>query len=136
MVHSSEAGEDLVGAKLIKGRGTRLMSRVDVRNLLNSWTVGRVIEGSGRDYQILFHGWNRLPSCTTNSKQGLDIAPEIPLATSRNTARSTPVLRHPARTMSWYVTRNSGVWTYKNRSGVEVLTMPPDPVSVVLGCLW
>ena len=82
----------MAGAKVIEGRGMWLMLRVDVRNLLNSWMVGRVIEGSGRDYQILFHGWNHLPSCTTNSKQGLDIAPKMPLAMSRNTARLTPVL--------------------------------------------
>jgi len=46
-VHSKEAGEDLEGAKLIKGRGTRSMSRADVRSLSNSWTVKERLKGVG-----------------------------------------------------------------------------------------
>lgn len=46
-VHSKEAGEDLEGAKLIKGRGTRSMSRADVSSLSNSWTVKERLKGVG-----------------------------------------------------------------------------------------
>ena len=46
-VHSNEAGEDLAGAKLIKGRGTRSKSRAVVRNLSNSWTVKERLKGVG-----------------------------------------------------------------------------------------
>ena len=47
VVHSKDAGEDREGAKLIKGRGTRSMSRAVVRNLSNSWRVKERLKGVG-----------------------------------------------------------------------------------------
>jgi hypothetical protein len=46
-VHSSEASEDLEGPKVIKGSGTRSMSRADVSRRSNSWTVKERGKGVG-----------------------------------------------------------------------------------------
>lgn len=45
VVHSNEAGEEREGAKLINGRGTRSMSRAEVRSLSNSWRVKERAKG-------------------------------------------------------------------------------------------